>query len=111
VVVSIRGKRRYLGRAVDQDGDVLEILVVRRKDTRAARRFFRKLLKGQGQLPLDIITDKLASYGAAKRGPCGQCVIAQSATPIIGPRYPTSTLASVSGKCEDSDVMAMHSAF
>jgi putative transposase len=67
VVVSIRGKRRYLWRAVDQDGDVLDILVQKRKDAKAARRFFRKLLKGQGQLPLDITTDKLASYGAAKR--------------------------------------------
>jgi putative transposase len=67
VVVSIRGKRRYLWRAVNQDGDVLDIRAHRRKDTRAARRFFGKLLKGQGQLPLDITTDKLASYGAVKR--------------------------------------------
>jgi putative transposase len=49
LAVSIRGKRRYLWRAVDRDGDVLDILVQRRKDTRAARRFFGKLLKGQGQ--------------------------------------------------------------
>ena len=67
VVVSICGERRYLWRAVDQDGDVLDILVQKRKDTKAARRFFRKLLKGQGQLPLEITTDKLGSYGAAKR--------------------------------------------
>ena len=48
VVVSICGERRYLWRAVDQDGDVLNILVQKRKDTKAAKRFFRKLLKGQG---------------------------------------------------------------
>ncbi len=67
VVVSIRGKRRYLWRAVDQDDDVLDILVQKGKDAKVARRFFRKLLKGQGPLPLDITTGKLASYGAAKR--------------------------------------------
>ena len=67
MVVSIGGRRRYLWRAVDQDGDVLDILVQRRKDTRSARRFFRKLLKGQGELPMGITTDKLGSYVAAKR--------------------------------------------
>ena len=46
VFITIRGQRRYLWRAVDQDGDVLEILVTRRRNARAAKRFFRKLLKG-----------------------------------------------------------------
>ena len=67
MVVSIGGKRRYLWRAVDQDGDVLDILIQKRKDTRSARRFFRKLLKGQGELPMGITTDKLGSYVAAER--------------------------------------------
>ncbi len=67
MVVSIGGKRRYLWRAVDHDGDVLDILVQKRKDTKAANRFFRKLLKGQGEVPSDITTDKLGSYAAAKR--------------------------------------------
>ena len=67
VTVSICGKRRYLWRAIDQDGDVLDILIQKRKNTRAARRFFFKLLKGQGQPSLDITTDKLGSYVAAKR--------------------------------------------
>jgi len=53
---------------VDQDGDVIHILVQRRRDARAARRFFRKLLKGQGSEPRWLITDKLGSYGAAHRG-------------------------------------------
>ncbi len=48
VFVTIRGQRHYLWRAVDQDGDVIDILVQRRRDARAAKRFFRKLLKGQG---------------------------------------------------------------
>ena len=46
---------------------VLDILLQKRKDKRAAKRFFRNLLKGQRQVPIDITTDKLASYGAAKR--------------------------------------------
>ena len=65
VFVTIRGKRHYLWRAVDQDGDVLDILVQSRRDRRAAKRFFRKLLKGQRFVPNRIVTDKLRSYGAA----------------------------------------------
>ncbi len=67
VFVTIRGERHYLWRAVDQDGDVIDILVQRRRDARAAKRFFRKLLKGQGSEPRWLITDKLRSYGAAHR--------------------------------------------
>ena len=67
VTVSIQGQRRYLWRAVDQDGDVIEILVQKRKDTRAAERFFTKLLKSQSQTPLEFTTDRLGSYRAAKR--------------------------------------------
>ncbi len=52
---------------MDQDGHVLDILVQRRRDQTAAKRFFRKLLKGCQYVPRIIITDKLKSYGAAKR--------------------------------------------
>ncbi len=65
--VTIQGKRQYLWRAVDQDGDVIDILVQPRRDRRAAERFFRKLLKGQGVEPVLLVTDKLRSYGAARR--------------------------------------------
>ena len=65
--VTIQGKRQYPWRAVDQDGDVIDILVQPRRDRRAAERFFRKLLKGQGAAPLRLVTDKLRSYGAAHR--------------------------------------------
>ena len=65
--VTIRGQRQYLWRAVDQDGDVIDILVQSRRDRRAAKRFFRKLLKGQGCEPRRLVTDKLRSYGAAHR--------------------------------------------
>jgi putative transposase len=65
--VSINGKTHYLWRAVDQDGNVLDILVQSRRNKQAAKRFFRKLLKGLQYVPRVIITDRLKSYGAAKR--------------------------------------------
>jgi putative transposase len=67
VFLTIRGERHYLWRAVDQDGHVLDILVQYRRDKHAAKKFFRKLLKGLAYIPRVIITDKLKSYGAAKR--------------------------------------------
>ena len=63
--VTIHGRRQYLWRAVDQDGDLLDILVQSRRDRRAAVRFFRKVLKGQGRSPRRLVTDKLRSYSAA----------------------------------------------
>ncbi len=65
--VTIQGQRHYLWRAVDQDGDVIEILVQSRRNRRAAERFFRKMLKAQGSTPCQLITDKMKSYGAAHR--------------------------------------------
>jgi putative transposase len=67
VFLTIHGKRHYLWRAVDQDGKVLDILVQHRRDKHAAKKFFRKLLKGLAYVPRVLITDKLKSYGAAKR--------------------------------------------
>jgi putative transposase len=67
VFLSINGERHYLWRAVDQDGHVLDILVQRRRNKKAAKKFFRKLLKGLRYVPRVIITDQLKSYGAAKR--------------------------------------------
>ena len=66
-VVTIGGRRQYLWRAVDQEGAVLDILVQGRRDGRAAARFFRKLLRGQGSEPARLVTDKLRSYGTARR--------------------------------------------
>ncbi|MGP3691332.1 IS6 family transposase [Streptomyces sp. IBSNAI002] len=67
VFIKIRGVQKYLWRAVDADGNVLDILVQNRHDKVAARRFFRRLLTTTGQVPRVIITDKLRSYGAAHR--------------------------------------------
>jgi putative transposase len=59
--------KHWLWRAVDQTGVVLDVLIQSRRDKRAAKRLLRKLLKKQMRLPRVLITDKLASYGAAKR--------------------------------------------
>jgi putative transposase len=67
VFIKINGEQRYLWRAVDQDGMVLDILVQNRRDKTAARRFFRRLLKTAGAVPRVSVTDKLRSYGAAHR--------------------------------------------
>jgi putative transposase len=67
VFVTINGKRRYLWRAVDQHGNVLDVLVQSRRNAKAARRFLRKLLKGLRYVPRVLVTDKLASYGVAHR--------------------------------------------
>ncbi len=66
VFLTINGKRHYLWRAVDQDDNVLDILVQSRRNKKAAKKFFRKLLKGLQYVPRVVITDKLKSYGAAK---------------------------------------------
>jgi putative transposase len=67
VFITIRGKSHYLWRAVDQDGDVIDILVTKGRDRQAAKRFFRKALKRQGQAPWQLVTDKLRTYRAAHR--------------------------------------------
>jgi putative transposase len=67
VAMSIAGKKHWLWRAVDQHGAVLDILVQSRRNAKAAKRLLRNLLKKQGMAPRVMITDKLASYGAAKR--------------------------------------------
>ncbi|SDD85206.1 putative transposase [Streptomyces prasinopilosus] len=67
VFIKINGERKYLWRAVDADGNVPGILVQSRRDTAAARRFFRRLLKKTRTVPRVIVTDRLRSYGAAHR--------------------------------------------
>jgi putative transposase len=67
VFIRIQGAQHYLWRAVDQDGVVLDILVQARRDVIAAKRFFRRLLKGLQYVQRVIVTDKLRSYGVAQR--------------------------------------------
>src|SRR6202047_45338 len=67
MVVQIAGKRMYLWRAVDDEGEVLDMLAQSRRDSRAALRLMRKLLRKQGFVPKLLVTDKLRSYGSAFR--------------------------------------------
>ena len=67
VFVSINGRQLYVWRAVDSEGEVLDILVQPRRDRKAALKLMRKLLKKQGVIPATIVTDKLGSYSSALR--------------------------------------------
>ena len=67
VFVKISGKQHYLWRAVDQDGEVVDVYLQAKRDGAAAKRFFRRLLRCHGGDPRKIVTDKLRSYGVAHR--------------------------------------------
>ena len=67
VFVKINGKQHYLWRAVDQDGDVVDVFLQARRDGVMAKRFFKRLLRSHGSEPRRMVTDKLASYGVAHR--------------------------------------------
>jgi putative transposase len=67
VFIKINGKQHYLWRAVDQDGEVVDVFLQARRDGTAAKRFFRRLLKSHGGEPRKIVTDKLRSYAVAHR--------------------------------------------
>ena len=67
VFVKINGKQRYLWRAVDQDGEVVDVYLQAKRDGAAAKRFFKRLLRSHGCEPRKIVTDKLRSYGVAQR--------------------------------------------
>jgi len=67
VFVRINGKQHFLWRAVDQDGEVVDVFLQAKRDGAAAKRFFRRLLRNHGAEPRKIVTDKLRSYGVAHR--------------------------------------------
>ena len=102
VFATIQGQRRYLWRAVDQDGDLLDILVQSRRNRRAAIRFFRKVLKGQGRLPNRLITDKLWSYSAAHRTVMPSVPHSTRQYENIEPRSRISRRDNASGRCGGS---------
>jgi putative transposase len=65
VFIKIDGKQHYLWRAVDQDGEIVDVFLQKRRDGVAAKRFFKRLLKTHRDKPRKIVTDKLRSYGVA----------------------------------------------
>ncbi len=67
VFIKIDGKQRYLWRAVDQDGEVVDVFLQNRRDAKAAKRFFKRILKRHKGEPREIVTDKLRSHGVAHR--------------------------------------------
>jgi putative transposase len=103
VFIKIKGKLHHLWRAVDQDGDTLDILVQSRKNKNAAERFFRKLLKGLKYSPNKIVTDKLKSYGAAHREMRLSAVHETASTKTIGLKIHTNEHVNKNGKCDDSN--------
>ena len=67
ILVKINGKQHYLWRAVDQDGEVVDVYLQAKRDAATVKRFFRRLIKSCGDEPRKIVTDKLRSYGVAHR--------------------------------------------
>ena len=67
VFVKINGMQHYLWRALDQDGEVVDVFLQAKRDGAAAKRFFKRLLRSHGDEPRKIVTDKLRSYGVAHR--------------------------------------------
>ena len=67
VFIKIQGKQHYLWRAVDQDGEVVDVFLQKRRDAKAAKQFFKRMLKKHKHEPRKIVTDKLRSYGVAHR--------------------------------------------
>src|SRR3954468_12148784 len=98
MVVRIAGRHMYLWRAVDHEGEILKILVQRRRDKRAAVRLIRKLLRKQGFAPKQVTTDKLRSYGAAL-----PVTMSRVCVKTIGPRIRIKWCAGASARCSASN--------
>src|SRR5256886_12689935 len=99
MVVRIAGKRMYLWRAVDHEGEVLDLLVQRRRDSRAGLRLMRKLLRKHGFTPKLLTTDNLGSYGSAFRHCAWPALISRDCGRTIGPRIRTRWHADASARC------------
>ena len=102
VFVAINGQRQYLWRAVDQDGDLIDLLVQPRRDGRAARRFFRKLLKSQRQEPCRLVTSRWAATELPSGTSCPVSPTTRPNTRTIAPKYPISLRTNRSVRCAAS---------
>jgi transposase-like protein len=106
MVVRIAGKRMYLWRAVDHEGEVLDMLVQRRRDTQAALRLIRKLLKKQGFAPKLLVTDKLGSYGSAFRQLRSAALTIGASERTTAPKTLIKSCGYESARCSDSNRLA-----
>ncbi len=103
VFVKIHGRQQYLWRAVDEDGDVIDILVQSRRNRGAAARFFRKLLKGQGRAPRRLITASSAATPRRTAPRCRPWCTAPSSTKTIAQKSHTNQPDSASARCDGSN--------
>ena len=101
--IRIRGERYYLWRAVDQDGQTLDILVQKRRNTGAAKRFFRKLLKGLQHVPNRVVTDKLA-IARLFAPPSPRSIIARHNMPTTVLKSPINPPANANATCAASSL-------
>ena len=111
VFVTIHGRRQYLWRAVDQDGDLLDILVQSRRDRRAAVRFFRKVLKGQGRSPRRLVTDKLSVTRRPTVPSFGPWCTARGSTRTTERRSRINRRGNASDRCAGSNPPGTRSSF
>ena len=111
LVIKIRGRRHWLWRAVDDEGEVLDFLVQRRRCARSAGRLRRKLLKKQGFAPKRITTDKLKSYSVAIRKERLSAVHDQGCERTIGRRIHTSRFGGGSENSSASSRQDQRNAF
>jgi putative transposase len=108
MVVRIAGKRMYLWRAVDHEGEVLDMLVQCRRDSRAALRLMRKLLRKQGFVPKLLVTDKLRSYGSAFRQLKLTALMSRGSGKTIAPRIRISLYSDESARCHNTFNLQRH---
>src|SRR5262245_54045826 len=111
VFLTINGQRHYLWRAVDQDDNVLDILVQSRRNKHAAKKFFRKLLKGLRYVPRVIITDKLKRYGRPSAKSCLDWNSGRVATSITGVRTRIDLRGSANIACKGLSRQEMKNRF
>ena len=101
MAVMIAGRRQFwLWRAVDDEGEVLDLLVQRGRDKAAAVKLLPKLLKKQGFAPEVLVTDKLRSYGAARSE---MLAMSRACARTIGPRIRINRHADASARCSGSN--------
>jgi len=111
VFIKIRGKLHYLWRAVDQDGDTIDILMQKRRNKMAAKRFFRKLLKGQQEVPWRIITDKLRAIQQHIVTYYLRFHTVLDSTTTTELKYHMNQLVNVNGRCVGSNQLVKLSGF
>jgi IS6 family transposase len=88
--VKVAGQWRYVYRAIDQFGQVIDVLVSRRRDAKTARRFFQRAIGTTNMVPVEVTTDRAATYRSCWRSCCRHRGIELSSTPTTGSRPTTA---------------------